>query len=61
MTQFQFDMICKSLQSGVPALANELCDSLNELVVDRNQLAAKVEELEKAKTNTKPKIAEVKK
>ena len=63
MTQFQFELICKSLQSGVPALADELCDSLNDLVVDRNQLAAKVEEFEKSKTNkeNKPKVAEVKK
>lgn len=45
MTQFQFEMICKIVQSGAPALSNELCSSLNDLVVDRNQLAKQVEDL----------------
>lgn len=45
MTQFQFEMICKVIESGAPALSNELCSSLNDLVVDRNQLAKQVEDL----------------
>lgn len=39
MTQFQFDMICKIIESGAPALAPELTESLNSLIVDRNGLA----------------------
>lgn len=46
MTQFQFDTICNIIRSGAPALANELCSSLNDLVVDRNQLAQQVEDLQ---------------
>ena len=37
MTQFQFDMICKIIESGAPALANELNGSLNDLVQDYNK------------------------
>lgn len=32
MTQFQFDMIIKVIERGAPALADELCTSLNDLV-----------------------------
>lgn len=39
MTQLQFDMICKIIQSGAPALANELCGALNDLVVGYNRMA----------------------
>ena len=39
MTQYQFDTIVKVLESGAPALANELANSLNDLVVERNNLA----------------------
>ena len=37
MTQFQFDVICKLIENGAPALANELCDSLNNLVQSYNE------------------------
>lgn len=45
MTQLQFEMICKIIENGAPAMANELCGSLDALVKDRNNLAKKVEEL----------------
>lgn len=44
MTQFQFDLICKIINSGAPVLANELCGALNTLVQSYN---ASVEENEK--------------
>ena len=31
MTQFQFDVICKVIENGAPALANELCGALTVL------------------------------
>lgn len=52
MTQFQFDLICKIIESGAPALANELCGSLNDLVIDRNNLAKENEELKATKANS---------
>ena len=52
MTQFQFDLICKIIESGAPALANELCAALNALIQDYNitideneQLKARINEL----------------
>ena len=47
MTQYQFDTIVKVLESGVPALANELANSLNDLVVERNNLAEENDKLKK--------------
>ena len=44
MTQLQFDMICKIIQNGAPALANELCGALNDLVVDYNKMSAQLKE-----------------
>jgi hypothetical protein len=32
MTQFQFDLICKLIENGAPALANELITALQEMV-----------------------------
>ena len=32
MTQFQFDLICKLIENGAPALANELINALQEMV-----------------------------
>ena len=40
MTQFQFEVICKTLDSAVPALAPELCSALNNLIVSYNKLVA---------------------
>lgn len=39
MTQFQFDMICKILESGAPALADELITALSTIVREANSLA----------------------
>lgn len=64
MTQFQFEVICKVIESGAPALSNELCSSLNDLVVDRNQLAKQVEDLksqlDKTNSNSKAVTKDVK-
>ena len=45
MTQFQFDLICKIISSGAPALADELCGSLDMLVQSYNKIAVENEEL----------------
>lgn len=47
MTQFQFDMICKVIEGGAPALANELCGVLNNLVQSYNIAVAENEQLKK--------------
>ena len=44
MTQYQFDTILKVIENGAPALANELCNSLNNLVNDYNALRKEKEE-----------------
>jgi hypothetical protein len=36
MTQFQFDAICKIIEVGAPALANDLCGALQGLVQSYN-------------------------
>lgn len=38
MTQFEFDVIVKLVENGAPALARELCGSLNDLVIEYNQM-----------------------
>ena len=52
MTQFQFDLICKLIENGAPALANELITALQGMVQTCNataeenvQLKAQIEEL----------------
>lgn len=54
MTQFQFDMILKIIEQGVPVLYKELATALNTLVVERNtfekentELKTKLESLNK--------------
>ena len=42
MTQFEFDVIVKLIENGAPALARELCGSLNGLVTDYNKMAAEL-------------------
>ena len=39
MTQFQFDVICKIIEIGAPALANELCGALDAFVQSYNEIA----------------------
>lgn len=53
MTQFQFDMICKIIESGAPALANELCNSLNDLVVDYNKLNERIQSIQETDVESK--------
>jgi len=50
MTQFQFDLICKIIENGAPALANELCNSLDALVKAYTECMTENEQL-KAKLN----------
>ena len=40
MTQFQFDLICKIICTGAPALAEELCGALETFVQNYEQLVA---------------------
>ena len=58
MTQYQFETIVKVVEGGAPALAKELNDSLNDLVVDRNNLARENEELKKELDKLRPKKSE---
>ena len=51
MTQFQFDVICKLIDAGAPALASELknailglAKSLEAAVAENEQLKAKLKE-----------------
>lgn len=53
MNQLQFEMICKILQNGAPALANELCDALNTLVVDYNRLLGELQAMREAAEEAK--------
>lgn len=48
MTQFQFDMICKIVQNGAPAVAEELCNALNSLVVDYNKTVEELRSIREA-------------
>ena len=50
MTQFQYDVICKLIDAGAPALAEELkgailglVQSLNAVVAENEQLKAKLD------------------
>jgi cell shape-determining protein MreC len=45
MTQFQFDVLCKVIENGAPALANELCSAVSNLVQSYNKLAEENERL----------------
>ena len=65
MTQVQFDTIIKVIENGAPALANELCNSLNDLVNNYNALRKEKEQQEeqqeeqestKKKSVTKPQV-----
>ena len=40
MTQFQFDIICKIIENGAPALANELCGALASLAQSYTEIVA---------------------
>lgn len=52
MTQFEYELICKLIQSGAPALAEDLINGLanvinaaNEAIRERDELKAEVERL----------------
>ena len=51
MTQFQFEVICKIIENGAPALANELCGTLHNLVQSYNEVITENEKL-KAQVNS---------
>lgn len=48
MTQFQFDMICKVIENGAPAVADELCGALNDLVVNYNHAVNELRSIKEA-------------
>ena len=48
MTQFEFDVIVKVVENGAPALARELCGSLNDLVIEYNQMKQELAMRDKA-------------
>lgn len=45
MDQIQYEIIKKVIQNGAPALANELCSALDNLVNGYNEAINEVEEL----------------
>ena len=45
MTQFQFELICKIIETSTPGLAPELCGALNNLVVSYNAAVKETDEL----------------
>jgi hypothetical protein len=49
MTQVELDIICKTIQSGVPALANDLLKSLQDFVVEYNDMKTQLEKKEDVK------------
>lgn len=49
MNQETYNIIVKVLQSGAPALANELITSINNLLNDNKKLALEVRDLKKEK------------
>lgn len=49
MTQWEYDTIIMALEGGVPALAERLGLSLQNLVKERNDLAEENEELKSSK------------
>jgi hypothetical protein len=62
MTQFQFDLICKIIESGAPVLANELCSVLNTFVQSYNSTLAEntslKAQLEASKTTISENVTE---
>lgn len=60
MTQVQFDTIIKVIENGAPALANELCNSLNDLVNNYNTLRKEKEQQEEQKSTKKKSVPESK-
>ena len=53
MTQFQFDLICKIIESGAPVLAEELCGALTTFVQSFNGTIAENEMLKAQLAATK--------
>ena len=58
MTQFQFDMICKIIQNGAPAVADELCGALNNLAVGYNKMAGELQALKEVSSDKPAENAE---
>ena len=50
MTQFQFETIVRIIKSGAPALANELCEALVNVVEENANLRRILNESKKAET-----------
>ena len=50
MTQYQYDTIVKIIVNGAPALSNELCEALAEVVSELNELRETVNDMGKIKS-----------
>lgn len=50
MTQYQYDTIMKVIVNGAPALSNELCEALAEVVSELNKLRETVNDMGKTKS-----------
>ena len=48
MTQEQYNLICKILATGAPALANELISAMSSLINDYNRLKQAEDDCETA-------------
>lgn len=49
MTQFQYDAIVKIICSGAPALADELCRCLADLINENSEIKKEIKELKEPK------------
>lgn len=47
MTQLEFDMICKILQNGAPAVANDLIKAITDVITAANTAITERDELKK--------------
>ena len=50
MTQFQFETIVRIIKSGAPALANELCEALVNVIEENANLRRTLDENKKVET-----------
>ena len=53
MTQEQYELICKIITNGAPALSNELCTALNNLINSFNATQKELDMLKQEKCTTK--------
>lgn len=49
MTQYEYDTIMKIISSGAPALSNELCQAITNLVLENQRMAKELNDREQNK------------